>query len=50
MACICPANPENTGVKGNVAGSVVKKLIIVPIYKADGTRNYIDSSDTINIK
>ena len=47
--CNCNSGLSNLG-KPTCAtvGSVAKKLIYVPIRKADGTKNYIDSGDVID--
>jgi len=49
MACKCDVGLGNTGLP-NCAPifSVTKKLILVPTYKNDGTKNYIDLSVTLD--
>lgn len=49
MACKCDVSLSNTGRPGCAPiQSVTKSLIVVPIYKADGTKNFIDTTVTLN--
>lgn len=49
MACKCDVGLGNTGVANcQPIASVARKLILVPIYKDDGTKNYVDLADTLN--
>lgn len=49
MACKCNAGLGNTGLPSCAPiASVTKKIIFVPTYKADGTRNYIDTTVTLD--
>ena len=49
MACKCDVGLGNTGTPNCAPiASVIKKVILVPTYKADGTRNYIDLSVTLD--
>lgn len=48
-ACTCTTPLNNTGLPGCIpTWGVFKKLIAVPKYKADGTLNYIDLTDTLD--
>lgn len=49
MACKCDAGLGNTGTPNCAPiASVTKKVIFVPTYKSDGTRNYIDLTTTLD--
>lgn len=46
--CSCTLQRFNTGTACNPIMEVAKKLLAVPLYKEDGTRNGIDLTGTIN--